>query len=82
MTGYLAVAGGSATETGAPMAARAAFLPDPADFSALLCAFVVDKALYELRYELNSRPEMVGIPLKGILDLVGQDADPAGTGGG
>ena len=28
------------------------------------------KALYELRYELNSRPDWVNVPLQGILDLV------------
>jgi len=30
---------------------------------------VLDKALYEVRYELNSRPRWVRIPLLGILSL-------------
>jgi len=32
----------------------------------LLKLFELDKALYELRYELNNRPAWVGIPLQGI----------------
>lgn len=56
---YLAVA------SGAP------FLPaDPADFALLLEAFTLDKALYELLYELNNRPDWVGIPLRGVLRLI------------
>jgi len=31
---------------------------------------LLEKALYELRYELNSRPEWVRIPLRGILEVV------------
>jgi maltose alpha-D-glucosyltransferase/alpha-amylase len=32
--------------------------------------FVLDKALYELNYELNNRPDWARIPLGGILDLL------------
>ena len=35
----------------------------------LLALFELEKALYELRYELNNRPGWVGIPLTGILAL-------------
>ena len=35
----------------------------------LLQAFVVDKALYELGYELNNRPDWVHIPLAGLQRL-------------
>jgi maltose alpha-D-glucosyltransferase/alpha-amylase len=31
---------------------------------------LLEKALYELRYELNMRPEWVRIPLRGILEVV------------
>ena len=31
---------------------------------------LLEKALYELRYELNMRPDWVRIPLRGIIDLV------------
>jgi len=38
----------------------------------LLDAYLLEKAIYELGYELNNRPEWVRIPLKGILDLMGR----------
>jgi len=45
----------------------APFLPrDDAEFSILFDAFLLDKAVYELAYELNNRPDWVAIPLKGI----------------
>jgi maltose alpha-D-glucosyltransferase/alpha-amylase len=48
----------------------APFLPTNADeFETLLDAFLLDKALYELRYELNNRPTWVRIPLRGIVGL-------------
>ena len=37
----------------------------------LLSAFMLDKALYELGYELNNRPDWVRIPLIGIRKLIG-----------
>ncbi len=46
------------------------FLPsDESDFQNLLDAFLLDKALYEVLYELNSRPAWVRIPLMGIMSL-------------
>src|SRR5262249_47559118 len=48
----------------------AEFLPaDADDFRKLLDVFLVDKALYEVLYELNARPEWVRIPLMGIMSL-------------
>jgi len=48
----------------------AAFLPsDKAAFRQLLDMHLLDKALYELKYELNNRPTWVRIPLVGILSL-------------
>jgi maltose alpha-D-glucosyltransferase/alpha-amylase len=38
-------------------------------FAALLHTFELEKALYELGYELNNRPDWVRIPLSGILKL-------------
>jgi len=40
------------------------------DREGLLRLFVLEKALYELNYELNNRPEWARIPLRGILDLL------------
>ena len=51
-------------------AGDAPFLPaDLAQRDALLRLFMLDKALYELNYELNNRPDWVRIPLWGIFDL-------------
>jgi trehalose synthase-fused probable maltokinase len=45
----------------------AAFLPRTREgLEAALRAFELDKATYELRYELNSRPAWVRIPLEGL----------------
>jgi maltose alpha-D-glucosyltransferase/alpha-amylase len=48
----------------------ASVLPaQPAQFERLLEIYMLDKALYELVYELNNRPNWVRIPLTGILAL-------------
>ena len=56
---YLAEAGGKS------------FLPDDLnERRVLLDAFLLQKALYEVAYELNNRPDWLQIPLRGILSLV------------
>jgi maltose alpha-D-glucosyltransferase / alpha-amylase len=53
------------------IAAGATFCPsDASDFRSLLNVFLLDKALYEVLYELNSRPSWVRIPLMGIMALL------------
>ena len=53
-------------------AGPASFLPaDEASRQVLLDAFLLEKALYELKYEFNNRPDWVAIPLSGILQLMG-----------
>ena len=50
---------------------RATFLPEAeADWLVLLDAFLLQKAFYELSYELSNRPAWVAIPLRGIVELV------------
>ena len=39
-------------------------------------SFLLRKAIYELGYELNNRPDWVKIPLQGILELVVEDKTP------
>ncbi|MEX2262794.1 MAG: maltose alpha-D-glucosyltransferase [Bryobacteraceae bacterium] len=52
-------------------AGDAGFLPkDEAGFRKLLQFFLLDKALYELAYELNNRPAWVRIPINGLLALI------------
>jgi len=36
----------------------------------MLTAFLLEKSLYELLYELNNRPTWLHIPLNGLLALV------------
>ncbi len=66
MKGYLDVAG------------RAAFMPGQRDEAqVLLDAHLLEKAIYELGYELNNRPDWVRIPLQGILESLGSGSKDA-----
>jgi len=59
-------------------AAGAEFVPGEADdLKVLLVAYSLDKALYEVRYELNNRPTWADIPLRGARQLL--DADIGGS---
>jgi maltose alpha-D-glucosyltransferase/alpha-amylase len=54
----------------AKAAAGLASVPgDESSFKALLDLFLIEKALYELRYEIANRPDWIGIPLNGLLEL-------------
>ena len=57
MRGYLAV-----RPVGVPA--------DRRDLALLLDVYLLEKALYELRYEINNRPGWVRVPLSGILGLM------------
>ena len=53
------------------------FLPaDRKETRILLRVFLLEKALYEVAYELNNRPEWTGIPLRSISELI-QDKAPS-----
>ena len=83
---YVAVAGaehhGAAAPEGWTDVARAAFLEgyratvDPAllpggeQFTKLVSVYELEKAIYELNYERNNRPEWVSIPVAGIERLL------------
>jgi maltose alpha-D-glucosyltransferase/alpha-amylase len=52
-------------------AAGASFIPaDRAALAALLEIHLIEKALYEVGYELNNRPDWVFIPVLGIAQIL------------
>jgi maltose alpha-D-glucosyltransferase / alpha-amylase len=51
------------------MADNESLLPPPADAQILLDGYLLEKALYELLYELNNRPAWIRIPIDSILTL-------------
>ncbi|MGO9438879.1 MAG: maltose alpha-D-glucosyltransferase [Terracidiphilus sp.] len=54
---------------GESIAAKPELLPAKEEAQTLLKAYVLEKALYELMYELNNRPKWVHLPFAGILAL-------------
>ncbi len=53
------------------IAANPRLLPPEDEAQALLEVYLLEKALYEMQYELNNRPAWLSIPLTGILSLQG-----------
>ncbi len=52
-------------------AEHAVFIPQSKEqLRLLLDVFLLEKAIYEVSYELNNRPDWLVIPLQGILDLL------------
>jgi maltose alpha-D-glucosyltransferase / alpha-amylase len=45
----------------------------PGNLDLLLDLYLLEKAIYELLYELNNRPDWVRIPLGGIVHLLGSE---------
>jgi trehalose synthase-fused probable maltokinase len=44
--------------------------PSPSATERVLAIYELEKAVYELRYELNNRPDWVGIPVAGIARII------------
>jgi maltose alpha-D-glucosyltransferase / alpha-amylase len=60
-----------------------AFVPrHKEDLETLMTTFLLEKAIYELNYELNNRPGWVMIPLRGIKALMKKDAVAVGSNNG
>ncbi|MCF7935290.1 MAG: maltose alpha-D-glucosyltransferase [Synergistales bacterium] len=56
---------------------RSIFIPDDKNsLAVLLDAFILEKAVYEVGYEMNNRPDWLAVPLKGIGQLL--SAEPQG----
>ena len=61
----------------ADTAEDAAYLPPtPARYS-FLWAYLFQKAIYEVRYELNHRPDWAWLPLRGLRRLLGHETESA-----
>jgi len=61
-------------QTYAQVAVEGGLYASVADFEAsawLIELFELEKALYELRYEMDNRPDWIGVPLAGIASLAG-----------
>jgi maltose alpha-D-glucosyltransferase/alpha-amylase len=43
---------------------------EPDELRILLDTYLLEKAIYELGYEINNRPDWVRIPLRGILNQI------------
>jgi maltose alpha-D-glucosyltransferase/alpha-amylase len=57
---------------------RPELLPNRDDTQIVLRSWVLEKALYEVRYELNSRPDWADIPLRAVVSLIGlRETTPA-----
>ena len=70
---WLRLARGAFLDAYAEAAIEAGLYADREAFAAqqpLLEMFELEKALYELRYELANRPDWVAVPLAGITDLI------------
>jgi trehalose synthase-fused probable maltokinase len=48
-------------------------VPSGSAMDKLLAVFELEKAVYELRYELNNRPDWVSIPVAGILRMLEEE---------
>ena len=54
-------------------AAGVASIPsDTASLTAMLDLFMLEKAAYELRYEMDNRPDWIAIPVRGLMELAKQ----------
>lgn len=75
-----AVAGGGPTATADARRAAEAFCDgyarvadfDPRSIPALLAAYELDKAVYEVDYEARNRPDWIGVPLAAVERILGE----------
>jgi maltose alpha-D-glucosyltransferase/alpha-amylase len=58
----------------AAMSASGLLPASPEDRTTLLDALLLEKAMYELSYELNTRPDWVPVPVSGLLRLLEKPA--------
>jgi maltose alpha-D-glucosyltransferase/alpha-amylase len=71
MDGILDAAVGIYLDAYLDATAGAAFMPKSMEeFNLLYEIFLLEKAVYELGYELNNRPDWIEIPIEGIMELL------------
>jgi maltose alpha-D-glucosyltransferase/alpha-amylase len=58
------------------IAGSAVWPRDPAGAADLLDLLILDKAFYEIGYELANRPTWIGLPLKAVVDLLSRSPSP------
>ena len=59
--------------------ARPELLPQAEEAKTMLACLLLEKAFYELLYELNNRPTWLSIPMRGLLTLLGTASDETGA---
>ena len=70
---WYAYVGGSFLRAYVQAIAGANFAPAEAGaFETLLQAYLLEKAIYEVGYELNNRPDWIAIPIRGIFQVIGE----------
>ena len=52
---------------------ESSLVPYGSSFDKLLAVFELEKAVYELRFELNNRPEWLPIPVAGIVRMLSEE---------
>jgi predicted trehalose synthase len=58
-------------QRGLAIVERASFWPgSQEEFQVLFDAHLLEKAVYEIRYELNNRPGWVKIPIRAVLEIL------------
>lgn len=63
-------------------AGEAPYLPqDRADFDLMLKLFLLDKAIYEVGYELNYRPDFLSLPMGAIARILAYQGEPVTASG-
>jgi maltose alpha-D-glucosyltransferase / alpha-amylase len=73
LAGYLTAAGAPPARRNRSRGQDTPIVPsEPRAAQLLLDAYLIDKAAYELGYELNNRPAWAWIPLTGLLALLGR----------
>jgi maltose alpha-D-glucosyltransferase/alpha-amylase len=53
----------------------------PANRRLLVTSYLMEKAAYEIGYEVNNRPEWVGIPIRGLLRILDTLSESGKEGG-